>query len=388
MTGWEDAAHLLCIRLDALGDVLMTTPALRALKASNPGRRLTLLTSASGASIARLVPEIDSVITYAAPWMKSTTPRADARADLGMADRLRALRFDGAVIFTVNSQSPLPAALLCFLADIPRRLAHCRENPYQLLTDWIPELEPATVVRHEVQRQMDLVGSIGCTIQDDRLSLRVNPADTAGVGERLARRRVRASGPLVVVHAGASAASRRYPGRYFAAAARQLFEELDCDIVFTGTADEQPLVDEIRHQMGAPSTSLAGRLSLGEMAALLGQAALLVSNNTGPVHIAAAMGTPVVDLYALTNPQHTPWRVPSRVLFHDVPCRYCYNSVCPEGHHDCLQRVEPAAVVEAARALLDEGKPATASSLPPPGAGTSPPAAPPLAAGLASGGPA
>ena len=98
--------------------------------------------------------------------------------------------------------------------------------------------------------------------------------------------------------------------------------------------------------------SLAGRLSLGELGALIEAADLLICNNTGPAHIAAAVGTPVVDLYALTNPQHTPWQVESRVLFHDVPCRNCYKSVCPAGHHDCLRRVPPERVAEAARELL------------------------------------
>ena len=84
-------------------------------------------------------------------------------------------------------------------------------------------------------------------------------------------------------------------------------------------------------KMEAPSFSLAGELDLGEMAALLALSPILVSNNTGPVHIAAATGTPVVDLYALTNPQHTPWKVPQRVLFHDVAHKYCYKSVCPLG---------------------------------------------------------
>src|SRR5207302_7487370 len=91
------------------------------------------------------------------------------------------------------------------------------------------------------------------------------------------------------------------------------------------------------------------------LGALIALAPLLISNNTGPVHVAAAVGTPVVDLYALTNPQHTPWAVPSRVLSYDVPCKYCYKSVCPEGHHDCLRRVTPDAVVEAACELLREG---------------------------------
>jgi ADP-heptose:LPS heptosyltransferase len=79
---------------------------------------------------------------------------------------------------------------------------------------------------------------------------------------------------------------------------------------------------------------------------------LLISNNTGPVHLAAAVGTPVVDLYALTNMQHAPWQVPHELLFHDVPCRNCYKSVCPLEHHHCLRLVPPAAVVAAARRLL------------------------------------
>jgi ADP-heptose:LPS heptosyltransferase len=98
---------------------------------------------------------------------------------------------------------------------------------------------------------------------------------------------------------------------------------------------------------------MAGQLELGELAAVIQRASLLIANNTGPVHVAAAIGTPVVDLYALTNPQHTPWRVLSRVLFHDVPCRYCYKSVCPEQHHACLRQVSPEAVAHAALELLD-----------------------------------
>src|SRR4051794_20295691 len=134
---WQNAERVLCVRLDALGDVLMTTPALRALKESNPGRQLTLLTSPSGAAVAPLVPEIDCCWIYESPWVKSTPCRQDSLADRAMIERLRDGRFDAAVIFTVYSQNPLPAAMLCYLSDIPLRLAHCRENPYQLLTDWV-----------------------------------------------------------------------------------------------------------------------------------------------------------------------------------------------------------------------------------------------------------
>jgi ADP-heptose:LPS heptosyltransferase len=87
---------------------------------------------------------------------------------------------------------------------------------------------------------------------------------------------------------------------------------------------------------------------------LITRAPLLITNNTGPAHVAAAVATPVVVLYALTNPQHTPWCVPNRVLFHDVPCRLCYKSVCPFGHGDCLRLIEPEQVVHAAYDLLHE----------------------------------
>jgi ADP-heptose:LPS heptosyltransferase len=106
--------------------------------------------------------------------------------------------------------------------------------------------------------------------------------------------------------------------------------------------------------VGDRALSLAGDLNLAELSALIERSPLLISNNTGPVHIASALGTAVVDLYALTNPQHTPWKVSSRVLFHDVPCKYCYKSVCPEGHHRCLSGVKPATVFEAASQLLEQ----------------------------------
>lgn len=110
-----------------------------------------------------------------------------------------------------------------------------------------------------------------------------------------------------------------------------------------------------RHgRLDVPVNSLAGRLDVPELAGLIAAAGVLVSNNTGPVHLAAGMGTPVAVLYALTNPQHTPWAVPSRVLNRDVPCRNCYQSVCPAGHHGCLVGVPPDEVAAAAAELLAE----------------------------------
>ena len=359
---WQTARRILAVRLDAMGDVLMTTPALRALAGEHGVREVTLLTSPAGADVAALLPMLSDVIVHEAAWMKATAPRPEPDAELALIERLRERTFDAAVVFTVFSQNPLPAALICYLAGIPLRAAHCHENPYQLLTDWVPDPEPATLVRHEVRRQLDLVAGLGFTAVDERLSMEVLPGAVAHVHALLAAAGIAAASssghtggleqPWAVIHPGASAPSRRYRAEGFAEAAGRLVAEHGWRVVFTGSADEVALVESIRAAMGAPSASLAGQLDLAELAALLSIAPVLISNNTGPVHVAAAVGTPVVDLYALTNPQHTPWGVPSRVLNHDVPCRDCYKSVCPMGHHDCLRLVPPSAIVTSAQELL------------------------------------
>jgi len=352
-TDWLKSRKLLCIRLDNLGDVIMTTPAMRALKESIPGVSLTLLTSQSGAQATALIPQLDDVIIYEAPWMKATSPRRNSAADWKLIERLRRSLFDGALIFTVFSQNPLPAALTAFLADIPLRIAYSRENPYQLLTDWIKEPDSVQQMRHEVRRQLDLVAAIGCSVEDERLGLQVQEKDQLTAIHKLREAGVNLSNPWVVIHPGSTAPSRRYAPQGFAEIAARLTIEDGMQVVFTGDRDEAILVESIQ-QMTPRSFSLAGQLTLGEMSALLQISPLLISNNTGPMHIAAAVGTPVVALYALTNPQHTPWQVPSRVLNHDVPCKNCFKSICPEGHHNCLQLVKPDRVVQSARDLLRE----------------------------------
>lgn len=348
---WRGVRRVLAVRLDNLGDVVMTSPALAAIRESLPGVHLGLLCSRSGAAALPHLREVDEAIVYDAPWSKGSAPR-DPAADRALLHRLEAGRFDAAVIFTVYTQSALPAALMCRLAGIPLRLAHSRENPYDLLSDWLPDPEPAQGIRHEVERQLALVASVGLRTSDDRLRFACRAEDRASLQAKLAAAGVSPDEPVLVVHPGATAASRRYPADRFGLAADSVAQHSGCRVLYTGGPDEAALIEAAQAAMRQPSISLAGRLTLGELAALLQRARLLVSNNSGPVHIAAALGTPVVDLYALTNPQHTPWRTPARVLNHDVPCRNCLKSVCPQGHHDCLRKVEPQRVAQAALELL------------------------------------
>lgn len=347
---WQDCAHVLCVRLDNMGDVLMCTPAFRALRQSG-ARRLSLLTSPAGAAVAPFIPEVDSTLSYDAAWVKNGSAGRDE--DIAAIGRLRALRPDAAVIFTTYSQSPLPAALLCHLAGVPRVLAHCRENPYRLITDWVRETEPAQGVRHEVQRQLDLVATIGARSDEVGMSFQVKDVDRLSLRDKLNREGVCEAEGWICVHAGATAPSRRYP-------AHQLVEalvELRGDgrrILLLGGHETESLASALSEArcLLPGLIDLSGRLTLGELAAALEHAAVVICNNSGPAHIAAALRVPVVDLYALTNPQHTPWHTPSRVLNHDVPCKYCYRSVCPEGHQSCLAGVEPKRVAMAARELM------------------------------------
>lgn len=355
MTPWNDVHRIVCVRLDSLGDLLMTTPALHALRVSQPQRAITLLTSHSAAPLAPFLPMVDDVLTFDAPWMKATqhdSSTAAPEATATIVEQLRNGAFDASVIFTVFSQSPLPAALLCHMAGIPRCLAYCRENPYQLLSHWIPEPEATGAARHEVERQLSLVAEIGSTTTDTRLTVKVPARCLREIDALLTNCSVDLQRPLVVVHPGASAPSRRYPVELFADVVIEL-QRRELQVILTGTNREVPLVKELQAIIPQAVISLAGKTDLGQMAALLQRASLLVANNTGPVHLSAAVGTPVVDLYALTNPQHGPWQVAHRILSHDVPCRNCYKSICPEGHHDCLRLVKPQQVVQAACELLD-----------------------------------
>ena len=187
---------------------------------------------------------------------------------------------------------------------------------------------PIKDVAAEVRRQLDLVAAVGCRSDDERLSIRFSAAAQQRVQQLLMERRV-APGAFVVMHTGATAPSRRYPPESFAEVARRLVEELDCPVVFTGCSAEGDVVERIRAAMGTPSHSIVGELNLEELAALLSMARLLVSNNTGPVHVAAAVGTPVVALFGPTFAElNGPWDRRDIAISRAARCVCHYERTC------------------------------------------------------------
>lgn len=355
-TDWGGFKHILCIRPDNLGDVLMTSPAIRALKESVPDRKITLLTSKAGKAIARYIPEIDEVIAFDIPWYKHEQRNSGPEV-LEIIERIKTEKFDAAIIFTVFSQNPLPTAMLCFMAGIPRMAGYCRENPYSLITDWLPDREPLYEIKHEVTRQLDLARHLGAKVKVEELTLTIKKEAKALVLEKLQKSGINMDKPWIIIHPGVSETKRQYPIALFAEVVKSLVVETGYQVLLTGVQPEIALANYIISEVGREVYSLIGKLEMEELIALIAQAPLLIANNTGPVHIAAAVNTPVVVLYAMTNPQHTPWKVPNKVLAFSVPKAIRSKNVIIEkaneqSFEENKAMVQPREVIEAAKELL------------------------------------
>lgn len=351
---WKDCKNILCIRPDNMGDLLMTGPAIRALKEST-GAMITVLTSSMAAGAARLIAEIDDIIIYNLPWIKAEkTVPADSFNEI--VAEIRERRFDAAVIFTVYSQNPLPAAMLAYLAGVPRRLAYCRENPYGLLTDWMPDKEPYTEIKHQVRRDLDLVASVGAFTANDKLSVNVNDDFWENIQNKLVMKGVNLSKPWLLLHPGVSEKKREYPEALWIETAQGL--PAGFQLLITGAASEKPLTDRLQSGIGAQAFSLAGIFSLAEFILLIRKSPLVISVNTGTIHLAAATGTPVIVLYALTNPQHFPWKATGKVFtFTVLPEKRSRNEVIrfvnEKYFHTAGPMVTPEEIISEAGKILN-----------------------------------
>jgi lipopolysaccharide heptosyltransferase II len=315
MQSWKTCRNILCIRADNMGDVIMSGPAIRALKKFTHAN-ITLLTSRQGSLIAPFMKEIDETLVYDLPWVKTESNDWPDRT-FRLIETLRSFNFDAVVIFTVYSQSALPSALIAFMAGIPKRLAYARENPYELLTDWVPDQEPYAKIIHQVKRDLHLVETIGADTSDDDIQLLIGEGARINILRKIFNEGIEAQS-WIILHPGVSEKKREYPLNLWIEIARQLKAQFQLPILITGTSDEKKLADAIKESAGSNVYSLAGHFNVEEFIALIKQSMMVVSVNTATVHIAAAVKTPIVVLYAQTNPQHTPWKTASKVLYFPV----------------------------------------------------------------------
>lgn len=348
--------NILCIRPDNLGDLLMSSPAIRALKETFQAK-ITVLTSSMAAGAAHLIPEIDEVMVCDFPWVKTSTP-VDFPF-LNLLPLLRERNFDLAVVFTVYSQNPLPAVMLAYLSGIPSRLAYCRENPYELLTHWVPDKEPYTCVKHQVRRDLDLVAQLGASPENELLSIREDRYAQNEALKKLHQAGVDTQRPWLILHAGVSEQKRAYPNDLWIETAKTVINKLNYQVLFTGSVGEKALTEQLATETGKNSFSLGGWFALNEFAELIRKSPLVISVNTGTVHLAAATNTPVVVLYALTNPQHAPWKAMGQVLPFSPPAqlesknevvRYVCSELLPRN-----KSVSPAEIIKVIALILNGG---------------------------------
>lgn len=328
--------RVLVARLDNDGDVLLAGPTIRAVAAS--GARVTLLCGPRGERAARALPGVDEIAVFRAPWIDPDAPPV-------VVDDLAALvrlvhGHDEALILTSFHQDPLPLALLLRIAEIPRIGAICHDYPGSLLD---VRHRPPEVGLHEVERALSLAEAMGYALPEgDEGALAVRPL----------------AHPLpfalpeapVVVHPGASVSARSWAPEHHRALVQALVDRGD-PVVVTGGPDEVALTRFVTGRSGA--LDLGGRTRFDELAEVLRRARAVIVGNTGPAHLAAAAGTPIVSLFAPTVPAERwrPWQVPTVLLHRAVPCAGCRARTCPVPGHPCLDDLPVDEVVRALDAV-------------------------------------
>lgn len=355
MKEWAGCKNILCIRPDNMGDLIMSAPAIRALRETF-GCAITLLTSSVAAGIVPFLPEIDHLIQWNVPWVK-TSEANNWTSFQSVVNAMKDRNFDAAVLFTVYSQNPLPSIMMAYLAGIPNRLAYCRENPYHLVTHWVADKEPYSQVQHQVLRDLQLVETIGAGTQNKKLHLQLPRNVWPGVTAKLSAIGVDLEKPWLIAHAGVSEHKREYPPHLWIETGRQIINELGYQLILTGSEGEKQLLHRLQKGMGHRAFNAAGLLSLEEFITLIKRAPLVVSVNTATIHLAAALETPVVVLYALSNPQHLPWMATGKVLLFDIPkeqrsrnevIRYVHEHLHPQN----IPMAMPDDVLHAIREVL------------------------------------
>jgi ADP-heptose:LPS heptosyltransferase len=337
--------RVLCVRLDSAGDMLIAGPAVRAV--SSGADEVAVLCGPLGEQAAGMLPGVHDVLVWTCPWIVADPPPVDSRDVAALVAELRERRFDRALILTSFHQSPLPTALLLRLAGVPRVGAVSEDYPGSLLDlrHRVPDDLP------EPERALSLAEAAGFRLpagDDRRLRVQGPLPDASGLlGGPAAE-------PYVVLHPGTSVPARAWPVERYAETARAL-TVAGSRVVVTGAPSERDLTAATAAgALPGAAVDLGGRTDLRELAAVLAGADAVVVGNTGPAHLAAAVGTPVVSLFAPTVPavRWAPYGVPG-VLLGDqqAPCRDSRARTCPVPGHPCLSQVTPDDVVAALRRL-------------------------------------
>jgi heptosyltransferase-2 len=333
-----------------VGDAVMTVAALRELRRLLPRARVTLATRPWAEGIFEGADFIDD-------FLVTRETSSKPRALLAEARQWRARRFDLAVLFP-NAFAP---ALVAALARVPARVGYATQGRSALLTHRLP-VPGWRGRRHEVFYYLNLVaglerllhGTDTVEAREPDTRLHAPEARTREALEILRERGARAGRPLVAVCPGSTnSRAKRWPAERFAAVADMLAESAGAEIVLVGAGEELNISEEVARHMRARPVVLTGRTDLAQTAGLLRAADLLVTNDTGPAHVAAAVGCPVVVIFGPTNPVTTrPFSASAEVVRRPPDCAPCMLRDCPIDHR-CMTAVTAEEVFGRAALALE-----------------------------------
>lgn len=350
--------RILLIRLREIGDVVFTTPAVRALRERFPDAHLAYVVEPVAEAVVRANPCIDSVIL---------APRGSGlsglRHDLALGARLRREHYDIVIDFHGGPR----ASLLAWLSRAPTRIGYEVAGRAWMYSTQVPRARELRA-RHSVENQWDLLAPLGLPAPSPErypVEMTVDAAVREAVSSRLRVAGAAAERPLVVIHVSAGNPFRRWPISAFAEVAAGLASgPTGCTVVMTsGPSDRDAaglVIDTARARLsdGAADRVLkCGDFTLPELRALVDLAALYIGGDSGPMHIAATSHVPIVALYGPTLPARSaPWRpvacVSEAVETPGLSCRPCHQRVCEPGDFRCLTGIDPAQVLMSARRAL------------------------------------
>jgi len=342
--------RVLLLRLERIGDLLMTLDAMAAARAAWPAATIDLAVGSWNRDLATLIPGIGTVHTIDVPWLAR-----EGTGESWSAMVAKARGWRGTYDVVVNFEPDIRSNFLAWQTGAPRRAGYWTGGGGSFLTDAL-EFDPASHVSDNSLRLIRVASDNPTAAAHSPVQLEVTPAARASVDALLAN----AKRPIVGVHVSGGRESKQWHLDRFADVARRLAHERAATIVLTGSAADRTMVDTVRSQLqNVPVVDVAGRLDLVTLAALMSRLDVLVTGDTGPMHVASAVGTPIVALFGPADPRRYGPRSPSqRIIRVDLPCSPCGQVRLPpercRGHvPDCMDGIQVDVVLAAVRELLD-----------------------------------
>jgi heptosyltransferase-2 len=330
-----------------VGDAIMALPALRAVRRRFPEAHIAIVARPYVADIYRHQQICDQLVPY-----DPRGPRVDVFKPAGLAAELRAQGFDVALLL----QNAFDAAWLAWRAGIPKRIGYARDGRSFLLTQSVSVPKPGEIPAHEQFYYLELVrraGWLDNLAGDDYIALKVEPAAKVAAEDRLLVAGARPGARRVAIGAGASYGSAKcWPPDRFADVANRLTAESDADCILFGTAGETAVSSAIARGMRRAPIDFTGKTAIADLPALLSQCHLFIGNDSGAMHVAAAVGLPVIAVFGPTDPGGTAPVTPRCAIIQEKPyCSPCFLRRCPTDHR-CMTRISPARVATAAQSWL------------------------------------